>query len=240
MKVGMEYFANDGKKVDVVVGNVTYLRHAIKTNFAEIGDSYAGMIEKYVVPQFQPGDLLFSASKILSICSKNVINPSTMKVSKLATFLSSKVDRTSAGMGLSLPLKMQYALNTAGVPRIFLAAGIGQIGKKLFHKKGWFYTIAGRKVAGIDGFGDAGQSENNLIGIPLPDNAQQTCDETYAHFGIPLVITDTNDLATVTLAASKIVRQTYSKKDLEDFVRDNPYGQGMQCTPFVLVRKATT
>jgi len=234
----MEYFANPGKKIDVIVNNVLYKRHAIKTHFIEIGEPYLELIKKYVVPIYEDGDLVFSAEKILSLCSSNVIYPEDMKVGKWAVYLSGKVEKTPAGMGLSLPLKMQYAIDTAGLPRILFAAAVGLIGKKVFRKKGWFYVVAGKRVAGIDGFGDAGQDANNLIGIPLPENSQETCDEVFRQFGIPLVITDTNDLSTMTLGASKPVYKSYSKKDLDAMVLDNPYGQGNELTPFILVRRS--
>ena len=234
----IEFFANPGKIVDITVNGVPYKRHAIKTNFIEIGDSYTALIEKYIVPIYEEGDLVFSASKILSICSSNVINPDDMKVGKCAVYLSGKVEKTPAGYGLSLPLKMQYAIDTAGLPRILFAAAVSVVGKKLFRRKGWFYKIAGKKVTGIDGFGDAGQEANNLIGIPLPDNAREICDEIYSKYGICLIVTDTNDLASSTLAASAPVYKKWTKKDIAEMIQDNPYGQGNENTPFILIRRA--
>lgn len=233
----LEFFSNDGKNVEIEVNGVLYKRHAVITRFVEIGDSYTDLVKEYILPIYEQGDIVFSAEKVLSICSSNVIYPEDMNVGKWAIFLSGKVERTPAGMGLSLPLKMQYAIDTVGLPRILFAAGMSVIGKKIFRRKGWFYAIAGRKVTGIDGFGDAGQDENNLIGIPLPDNAKEICDEMYRDFGMLFVVTDTNDFSSMTLGASKPVRKMFKKKDLYEFVKDNPYGQENECTPFIIARK---
>ena len=243
----VEFYANPGQSVEIDVDGVTYLRHTIATGLAKVGDSYTGLIEQFVVPCFQPGDLLFSASKVLSICSGNVIDPDTMKVGWWAKTLAGKVSYDiNTGMGVAVPLKMQYAIDTCGLPRILLAAAASVIGKKIFRKKGWFYVVTGPGVAGIDGFGDGGYHAdgtftvpmNGMYGIPLPDNAQQMADAVYEQYGIPLIVTDTNDFDSRVLAITTAIRQTHSLATLKAMIRDNPFGQGNECTPFVLVRKA--
>lgn len=237
----MDFYANDGKQIDVAVGGASYPRHAIKTHFITPNESYLGLIEKYVLPHFERGDVLFSASKIVSIASGNVIDPDTIKVTRLARWLSSKVDADPVkGSGVGVPLKMQYAIDTVGVPRILLGAAAAVIGKVVFRRKGWFYVVTGPKVVGIDGLGDdyGNPDEFHRQGIPLPDNAQELCDEVLVKLGVPLVITDTNDFGGSLLAASKSLLARTTKKELNEFVRDNPYGQGHQQTPFVVVKGA--
>ncbi|AYG05016.1 coenzyme F420-0:L-glutamate ligase [Gryllotalpicola protaetiae] len=238
----MDFFANDGKQVEVVVGGASYPRHTIKTHFIEPNESYLGLIERYVLPHFERGDVLFSASKIVSIASGNVIDPDSLKVGRLAKWLSSKVDADPVkGAGVGVPLKMQYAIDTVGVPRILLGAAAAVIGKVIFRRKGWFYVVTGPKVVGIDGLGDdyGNPDEFHRQGIPLPDNAQELCDEVLVKLGVPLVITDTNDFGGSLLGASKSLLALKTKAELNEFIRDNPYGQGHQQTPFVIVKGAT-
>ncbi|WP_022881133.1 F420-0--gamma-glutamyl ligase [Gryllotalpicola ginsengisoli] len=235
----MEFYANDGKQVEIAVNGATYRRHAVKTHFVTPNESYLGLIERYVLPVFERGDVLFSASKIVSIASGNVIDPADMKVGRLANWLSTKVAADpKKGAGVGVPLKMQYAIDTVGVPRILAGAAASVIGKKVFHKSGWFYVVTGPKVVGIDGFGDdyGTSDEFHRQGIPLPENAQELCDEVLVKLGVPLVITDTNDFGGSLLAASKSLLTVRKAKELHEFVRDNPYGQGHQQTPFVVVK----
>jgi asparagine synthase (glutamine-hydrolysing) len=237
----MDLYANDGKQVDITARGVTYQRHAIKTHFVTPNESYLGLIERYARPVFEPGDVLFSASKIVTIASGNVIDPDDVKVGRLATWLSGKVAADPVkGAGVGVPLKMQYAIDTVGTPRILAGAAASVIGKKVFRKDGWFYVVTGPKVVGIDGFGDdyGTNDEFHRYGIPLPENAQKLCDEVLVKLGIPLVITDINDFGGSILGISRSLRAVKGKDELHDMVRDNPFGQGHQQTPFVLVKGA--
>lgn len=63
-----DFYANEGKKVVVSIGGRSYARHAITTHFVQIGESYINLIEKYVKPIYQPGDILFSSEKIIALC----------------------------------------------------------------------------------------------------------------------------------------------------------------------------
>ena len=64
----MEFHANEGKNVHIEVNGVTYARHAIHTHFVQVGESYIDLVEKYVKPVWQPGDLLSSSEKIIGLC----------------------------------------------------------------------------------------------------------------------------------------------------------------------------
>lgn len=51
----MEFRANEGKNVNIVVNGRTYARHAIQTHFVQVGESYVDLVEQYVKPLYQPG-----------------------------------------------------------------------------------------------------------------------------------------------------------------------------------------
>ena len=45
-----EFKANEGKQVEIKVGDRTFARHAIPTHFVQVGESYMDLVKKYVVP----------------------------------------------------------------------------------------------------------------------------------------------------------------------------------------------
>ena len=44
----MEFFANEGKNVEIEVNGKTYLRHAIKTRFVKQGENYIDIFTKII------------------------------------------------------------------------------------------------------------------------------------------------------------------------------------------------
>ncbi|UQT49515.1 hypothetical protein M5E87_06770 [Flavonifractor plautii] len=92
----MEFRANEGKSVTIEVSGKTYARHAIQTHFVQVGESYIDLVEQYVKPLWQPGDLLSSSEKIIGLCQKRVVYKKDMKVGRLARFLSRFASHSSA------------------------------------------------------------------------------------------------------------------------------------------------
>ena len=69
----MEFTMNEGHPVEVEVGGRRYARHAIHTRSVEIGESYLDLIREYVLPVWQPGDLLSSSEKVVALCQGRVV-----------------------------------------------------------------------------------------------------------------------------------------------------------------------
>ena len=149
----MEFRANEGKNVNIVVNGRTYARHAIQTHFVQVGESYVDLVEQYVKPLYQPGDLLSSSEKIIGLCQKRVVYKKDMKLGWLAKFLSKFASHSSAGIGVDSPWKMQFAIDQCGAWRVIWAAVCAGVGK-LFGKHGVFYDMVGQEVSGLDGFYD--------------------------------------------------------------------------------------
>ena len=147
----MEFRANEGKSVTIEVGGKTYARHAIQTHFVQVGESYIDLVEQYVKPLWQPGDLLSSSEKIIGLCQKRVVYKKDMKVGRLARFLSRFASHSSAGIGVDSPYKMQFAINERGALFVLWAAFCAGVAK-LFGKRGVFYEMVGQEVSGLDGF----------------------------------------------------------------------------------------
>lgn len=233
----MEFIANDGKKVEIEVGNNVFLRHAIRTRFITTQDNYVDVMREYVSGVYQKGDFVSISEKIISICQNRIVRREDVKVGLCARLLSSFASRTSpAGIGVGMPIKMQYAIDKAGLCRILAASVIGGI-FKLFGKKGVFYMIAGREVSGLDGFNDSVWKEYKDIGIEIPYNSSAVCDEIKDKLGISCMIVDCNDLGQEILGKSADI--LWDDETLKQIIRDNPAGQGQNLTPIILIRKST-
>ena len=207
----MEFHANEGKSVTIQALGKTWARHAIATHFVTVGESYIDLMERYVKPVYQEGDILSMSEKVIAICQKRVVTEEELKPGFWAKLLSRFVHQTSAGPGMGLPIKMQFAINVCGLPKILWAAFRAAI-DKLRGVRGTFYRIAGLEVSGLDGF----------------------YGEIFEKTGILSMIVDANDLNVEMLGHCS--RLNESDGALLDLIRDNPAGQDRQLTPFVLIR----
>ena len=229
----MEFQANEGKNVNIVVNGKTYARHAIQTHFVQVGESYVDLVEKYVKPLYQPGDLLSSSEKIIGLCQKRVVYKKDMKLGWLAKFLSKFASHSTAGIGVDSPWKMQFAIDQCGALKVIWAAICAGVGK-LFGKHGVFYDMVGQEVSGLDGFYDHEFEEYGQFGIRLPENPGKVCDEIEAATGVQAMIVDANDLNIEILGKASSV--TLDEETLKGLIRDNPAGQSRELTPFILIR----
>ena len=229
----MEFQANEGKNVNIVVNGKTYARHAIQTHFVQVGESYVDLVEKYVKPLYQPGDLLSSSEKIIGLCQKRVVYKKDMKLGWLAKFLSKFASHSTAGIGVDSPWKMQFAIDQCGALKVIWAAICAGVGK-LFGKHGVFYDMVGQEVSGLDGFYDHEFQEYGQFGIRLPENPGKVCDEIEAATGVQAMIVDANDLNIEILGKASSV--TLDEETLKGLIRDNPAGQSRELTPFILIR----
>jgi len=229
-----EFKANEGKEVNIQVGDRVFARHAIATHFVQVGESYLDLVKKYVLPVWQEGDIVSSAEKIISLCQGRIVKKSDMKVSWLAKFLSRFASHSSAGIGVDSYWKMQFAIDQRGALFVIWAAICAGVAK-LFGKRGVFYEMVGQEVAGLDGFYDHCFQEYGEYGIRIPENSAAVCEEIYRETGVPMMIVDANDLDQQLLG--KCAAITEDDKTLLGMIADNPCGNGTQLTPMVLIRE---
>lgn len=229
-----EFKANPNKNVEIQVGDKTFLRHAIRTHFVSEKEDYIEVVDKYVSPLYEEGDIVSISEKIIAMCQNRVLNKKDIKLSFWAKFLSRFVNVTPAGESVGNPYKMQIAINNAGILRILFAAACAAIGK-LFGIKGVFYKIAGNGVSGIDGFCRDAFDYYLDKGILNPDKPNEVCDEIKEKLGINCMIVDANDLGVEILGKSSSIN--YSEEELKGMIKDNPAGQANQQTPMILIRE---
>ena len=70
----MEFHANVGKDVLIQANGKVYVRHAITTHFVQVGESYIDLVERYVKPVYQPGDILlrdWKQDQLLALIADN-------------------------------------------------------------------------------------------------------------------------------------------------------------------------
>ncbi len=135
------------------------------------------------------------------------------------------------------PLKCSMPLTKSRLLKV-LYASIASAVTKFFGKKGVFYEIVGQEVSGLDGFYDHVWKEYGDIGIEMPANPSGVCNEVYEKLGVQMMLVDANDLGQELLGCSDSI--TLSEKELLGLIRDNPAGQGRQCTPLILIREKKT
>lgn len=230
----MKFVSNEGKKVEIKSGGKTYLRHAIKTKFITIDDSYIDIIKEYVSEIYEEGDIISISEKIISICQNRIVKREEIKIGFWAKFLSKFASHPNTGIGVGESIKMQYAINKVGILKVIFASFISGI-TKLIGIKGMFYKIVGQEVSGLDGFYGHVWKEYENIGIELPKNPNKVCNEIKQKLGISNMIVDSNDLGQEILGKSDDIKLSY--EELKQLIKDNPAGQGKEQTPIILIRE---
>lgn len=206
----------------------------IKTHFISTSDKIEDVVSKYVLPIAQKGDIVVLCEKIVSIMQNRVVYKKDVKLSFWAKFLSRFAIKTPAGFSVGNPLKMQVAIDLAGLPRILFASFVAGIGK-IFGIKGLFYRIAGHAISRIDGFYGETFPQYADIGVLGCINGNETCESLKNKFGFSFVIADANDLGANILGISFDLKG--KEKQLLEVLKTNPATQSNQQTPIVILRE---
>ena len=231
----MELKVNESKVLCRTVDGVTYERYAIPTRFVNIGDDYIEFMREFALPQMQEGDFLSISEKIIALCQERIVYRKDIHPGFWAKLLCKFVRVTPAGPGAGTPYKMQLIIMLCGLPRVLFAAACSAV-TKLFGKKGVFYKVCGHDVDGIDGLIDYDISYKEYVNYAIlnPENPSGVCNEIEEKLGFPCMIVDACDLSVSVLGKSKGL--TLDNSTLAEVVRDNPAGQGDECTPIILIR----
>ena len=212
-----------------------YLRYAIQTHFVQRGESQTALMEKYVRPLYRAGDVVSFGAKVMCMCVNSVRTRDEVKPGFWAKFLWRFAGINHTGVGMHEPYKLQLVIDICGLPRVLLATVCSAV-TKLFGVHGVFYKICGKGVGGIDGFYFRSSFDvYKQLALINPENPNELCDALTAETGIPVVLMDANDLQRDQLGKSKDF--PYTDEEIQDFMRDNPSGQGDEMTPLILVRE---
>ena len=228
------YFANPGKQLVRTVDGVDYLRIPVKTHLITKEDDMADVVARYPKEQMREGDILFISEKAVACTQSRAIPMEDIHPRKLAVTLSRYVTKTPAGIGLGIPETMEMALQECGTVRILFAAFCSVIGK-ILGKKGWFYMVAGPKARGIDGPTEGTIPPYDHYVVLTPADPTGTAKRLAQALGYPVAIVDINDLGANILGFSE---KEPSMAFLAKVLGDNPLGQGEECTPMGILRRA--
>lgn len=233
-KGDIEYYIRGTLEVD---GRL-YERYGIKTHFIEVGESYIDLMNRYVVPFMEPGDMLSTSEKVIAMCQGNVVHMEDMKLSWFTKLMSKFGKKTDSGIGITEPYKLQLMIDMKGLPKV-LYAGVAGIFGKLIGKRGIFYQILGEDAAGIDGFYSHSSFEvYHTMATLIPREPDRVCNEVYEQCGIPMMIVDANDIQVDVLGKSDVLKDIPDEK-LAARIDDNPAGQDNELTPFIIIRDIT-
>jgi len=225
---------NSGKKLEIETVFGTFYRYPVKTHVVMKDDSLEKIMDDYVRPYTQEGDMIFISEKIVAISQGRAFKLEDIHPTKLAVFLSRFVYKTPYGIGLGIPSTMQLAIEEIGKPKILFAAFCSAVTKP-FGVRGVFYKIVGDKGRAIDGPCDYTLPPYNHYAKLAPKDPDKVANILEAHTGLPIVIIDSNDLGREVLGKS---RSAPAVEVCKAIFADNPLGQAAQQTPVAIVRRA--
>ena len=229
-----EFPPNPGKKLIVEIEREKWARYPVKTRFITEKDNLEEILAEYVLPHLKNGDIVCFGDKIISIIQKRIVYRNDLKVGFWAKFLSKFAKKSPHGFSVGNPLKMQVAINRAGLLRVIFSGTIGGI-SKLFGVSGNFYRLVGHQINQLDGFyGDVFPQYADM-GMLGPVNCDNLCSQLREKYGFSFVIVDANDIGQNILGKSPDLKG--KEKTILEILKDNPAGQAGEMTPILILRK---
>jgi hypothetical protein len=215
----------------VSVAGVKYLRLPLHTPWLDPTDDLVLALKESLKPA-RPGDTVGVSEKVAILLTGRTVAISTVKPGRLARLLASHVHPRTDSKGLAVPEKMEYVVRTVGLRRI-IPAVIGSAVTRPLGMHGTFYRIAGSVARDVDG----GRPPYEDVLFPPLDSrvAQKMCADLERALDIGVSIVDLNDYGGSIRAVSP---RSLSEETLAAVLSDNPLGQRLTSTPFVLVRPA--
>ena len=180
----------------------------------------------------KPGDTVAISEKVAILLTGRTVDIQTVRPGRLARFLAAHVHPRTDSKGLAVAEKMEYVVRTVGYPRI-IAAAVSTAVTRPFGMHGTFYRMAGSVARDVDG----GRPPYEHVLFPPFDTkvAQRLCADLERALDIGVSIIDLNDYGGSIRAVSP---RSLSAQTLATVLGDNPLGQRLTSTPFVLVRSA--
>ena len=223
------------KRVDlwtqVKVAGLKYLRLPLRTRWLNEADDLV-LALKESLKLARPGDTVGVSEKVIILLTGQTVDINNVQPGRLARILARHVRPRTDSRGLAVPEKMEYVVRTVGLRRI-IPATIGCAVTRPFGMHGTFYRIAGSVARDVDG----GRPPYERVLFPPLDTkvAQGICADLERAVDIGVSIVDLNDFGGSIRAVSP---RSLSAETLAAVLSDNPLGQRLTSTPFVLVRPA--
>jgi hypothetical protein len=201
----------------------------VKTHIVTKRDDIVDVIEKYAGPRLGPNDVVSVAESVLAITQGRYRRPEDMKPSLIAIVLSRFIHRDSS---CSSPCGMQATMDEEGTLRVIAAFVIGGIAK-VFGKPGVFYQLAGEQAPLIDDVTGTMPPFDKVL-VYGPKDPVKVAEAIRARLGCyGAAVADVNDLKR---AAVLGVSAGVDPQALSRILIDNPFGNGNQQTPIVIIK----
>jgi hypothetical protein len=225
----------------VKVSGRDYLRLPIHTRWLDDYDDLALVLKENLRRALaQPGDTVAISEKVAILLTGQAVDISTVRPGRLARFLAARVHPRTDSKGLAVPEKMESVIREVGYGRI-IAATISTAIARPFGMHGTFYRVAGSVARDVD----RGRPPYEHVLFPPMDTkfAQRLCAELERRLSadlerelaIGVSIVDLNDYGGSIRAVSP---RSLPAETLAAVLHDNPLGQRLTSTPFILVRPA--
>ncbi|GAA2760841.1 hypothetical protein GCM10009872_62020 [Actinopolymorpha rutila] len=206
-----------------------YLRNLVRTRWLDEHDDLVAVLLEYGCDR-HPGDTVVVSETVSLLLTGRSLPVENFQPRWDARLLARFVRPHQDTLGLSIPPKMQWVLDTVGRPRIYSAAVAAAV-TRLFGVQGTFYRIAGDPARQIDG--GCPPYQDRLLPPFHPAAAAELCNELQTKLGNGVAIADINDFGgSIRAVSSRSLPATTLKRVLAD----NPMGQLRRGTPFILVR----
>lgn len=215
----------------VNASGVEYLRLPLHTRWLDETDDLTLALKENLALA-KPGDTVAISEKVAILLTGRTVDIKTVQPGRLARFLAAHVHPRTDSKGLAVAEKMEYVVRTIGYPRI-IAASIGSAVTRPLGMHGAFYRMAGPIARDVDG----GRPPYEHVLFPPFDTkvAQRLCADLERALDIGVSIVDLNDYGGSIRAVSP---RSLSAQTLATVLGDNPLGQRLTSTPFVLIRPA--
>jgi hypothetical protein len=200
----------------------------IKTHMLTELDNPVAVVQRYVSPHAQPGDVVTIGETPIAIMQGRFRHPTTIKPGWAATRLCYLFLPTSS---LATACGMQALIDESGALRVLTAFFVGAIAK-VFGKPGVFYQLAGEQARLIDDVTGTLPPYDQFI-VYGPEHSQQVVDTIKQETGLAAAIVDVNDLGAVKVLAATA---DASLPLLQQALKKNPAGNANEQTPVVLIR----
>ncbi|MCS6959225.1 MAG: F420-0:Gamma-glutamyl ligase [Pseudanabaenaceae cyanobacterium SKYGB_i_bin29] len=201
----------------------------IRTHLLSAIDDPVAVIERYVLPYAEAGDIVTIGETPVAIMQGRWRHPSDVQPGWLAKRLCYYFLPTSS---LATACGLQVLVDEVGAWRVFFAFVVGGLAKVLLRRPGVFYELAGEQARLIDDVTGTLPPYDQFI-VLGPRNAQAVVNLIKEKTGLETAIVDVNDLGGV-----KIVAHTPGADPavLERALKKNPAGNANEQTPIVLIR----
>ena len=232
--MGMQAEPNPDRVLHATVDGSVYARHPVRSHLVTDADDAIDVVRRYATPPGPDTVMVAVSERMVAITEGRSYPITTIRPGRLARFLVRFVTRPGYGIGLGTAETMQLAISEVGAPRILLAAAVSALTKP-FGVHGFFYRIAGRQAAAIDGPTAYTIPPYNQAATLGPKHPHRAAREISEAVGVPVAVIDANDAGCNVLGLSPGLERRF----VERLFADNPLGQAGEQTPICVVRHVT-